>query len=74
MKCDYCGKKIKKDDCYGVLGSVLIHHEECYSEAFRSKSFRARKFRIKNNILYKWNEFKFLLMYIFLYNSKKVKK
>jgi len=71
MKCDYCGKEIGKDDTYGVLGSGLITHEECSREAFTSKTWKARKFRLKNNILYRWGVFKFFIWYVFFMKVKK---
>jgi len=63
--CAYCGKKIGAKDYYGILGSGLLTHDKCYKKAFTDKTWKARKFRIKNWVLYNWDKFKFSIWYVF---------
>lgn len=52
--CSYCNKEITSKQQYGQLSiSGLYLHDKpnCYMKAFRGKSFRSIKFRLKNNII-----------------------
>jgi len=65
--CAYCGKKIGSKECYGVLGSGLLTHEKCYRPAFTSKTWKARKFRIKNWFMYQGFKIGFLIGFLIPY-------
>ena len=76
--CAYCGKEITKNQTYGRLGSgLLTHHEkpDCYSKGFRGKNLRAKWFRIRNAVLYKWFVYSFFVGWILYdFNKWRIKK